>query len=285
MVPGELAGMKDCSDATLRRLLASDIPAAMQLSTEAGWNQTADDWRMLLELSPRGCLAVELDGQVVSTATLLCYGRRLAWIGMVLTKMSCRGRGLARRLLTEALTIADQMKIETVKLDATDHGEPLYTKLGFRQEQPVERWIRPGYIALPKPQSRADTNLSLNWHVSDSAAFGVDRSEVLKGLTHHTAPLSAAHSFLLSRPGRVHQYLGPCIAETPVIARTLIENALQTPSPEGWAWDLLPANTASVAIAHDCSFSPKRRLMRMVRGKDLRTQENRIYAIAGFELG
>src|SRR5262245_27468780 len=119
VVPGELARMKDFASATLRRLLVSDIPAAVQLSSEAGWNQTADDWHMLIELSPQSCLALELNGEVVSTATLLCYGRRLAWIGMVLTKMCCRGRGFARRLLTEALAIADGMHIETVKLDAT----------------------------------------------------------------------------------------------------------------------------------------------------------------------
>lgn len=277
--------MKDFASATLRRLLVSDIPAAVQLSSEAGWNQTADDWHMLIELSPQSCLALELNGEVVSTATLLCYGRRLAWIGMVLTKMCCRGRGFARRLLTEALAIADGMHIETVKLDATDQGEPLYEKMGFRREQTVERWVRPAYTALPKPHSCADANLSWSWHASDSAAFGVDREEVLMSLARRHPPLSSAHSFLLSRPGRMRRYLGPCIAETPAIARTLIENALQTPSPEGWAWDLLPANAAAVAIAHDCSFSPKRRLVRMVRGQDLRAQESRIYAIAGFELG
>src|SRR5437762_3624981 len=39
----------------LRNLNNNDLPAAMELSTLAGWNQTADDWRMLLELAPDGC--------------------------------------------------------------------------------------------------------------------------------------------------------------------------------------------------------------------------------------
>ena len=95
--------MNDCAGTILRRLAASDVPAALELSEQAGWNQTADDWRMLIDLAPEGCLAIEVEGKLAATTTLLCYGRRLAWIGMVLTKKSYRGRGFARRLLTQAL--------------------------------------------------------------------------------------------------------------------------------------------------------------------------------------
>ena len=84
--------MSDGSGAILRNLVASDIPAAIGLSEEAGWNQTSEDWRMLIDLAPQGCLAIEADGQLAATTTLLCYGRRLAWIGMVLTRVSKRGR-------------------------------------------------------------------------------------------------------------------------------------------------------------------------------------------------
>ena len=80
--------MSDCPGAILRRLVASDIPAAAELSEQAGWNQTPDDWRMLIDLAPEGCLAIEVGGELAATTTLLGYGRRLAWIGMVLTKTS-----------------------------------------------------------------------------------------------------------------------------------------------------------------------------------------------------
>src|SRR5215472_11367337 len=103
----------------LRRLRAQDIPAAAQLSAQAGWNQTEEDWRTLLELGPEGCLAIEVDGHLAATTTLLCYGRRLAWIGMVLTKAEFQRRGFAKRLFREALKQADAMGIATIKLDAT----------------------------------------------------------------------------------------------------------------------------------------------------------------------
>ena len=110
----------------MRKLEPSDIPAALELSAQAGWNQTAEDWRTLVDLSVKGCLGIEVDGELASTTTLLCYGTRLAWIGMVLTRTRYRGRGFARRLLMQALRLADEMHIETVKLDATEQGQPLY---------------------------------------------------------------------------------------------------------------------------------------------------------------
>src|SRR6476660_2594057 len=110
--------------------------------------------------------------------TLLCYGSTLAWLGMVLTRKKFRGQGLARRLLSETLALANQMKIETVKLDATDQGQPLYEKLGFRCEQPVERWERAATGSTGILNGRSGS-LSPEHLIADRESFGADRSELL----------------------------------------------------------------------------------------------------------
>src|ERR1700680_1423721 len=86
-----------------RLLKAGDVPQAMRLKDAAGWNQTAEDWRLLMELSPDGCFGIEGDGELASTTTAVCYGADLAWIGMVLTAAEYRGRGFARMLMRHAL--------------------------------------------------------------------------------------------------------------------------------------------------------------------------------------
>jgi len=271
--------------AILRKLHAGDVPAAMSLSSEAGWNQTADDWRMLIDLAPESCLGIEIDGELASTATLLCYGRRLGWIGMVLTRIAFRGRGFARRLLTETLTLADRMKIESVKLDATDQGQPLYERLGFRPEQPVERWTRSEGLSSFANAKFADEPPPKDWHAADPAAFGFDRTPLLESLAARHAPLTSDRSYLLTRPGRLTHYVGPGVADSRSMARTLMERALQMPNRSGFSWDILIENTAAVTLARELGFTPKRHLLRMVRGKEMRGQEQSIFAIAGFELG
>ena len=271
------------NDPILRKLTTADISGALALSTEAGWNQTADDWRMLIELSPQGCIAIGVEGEVVSTATLTCYGTKLAWIGMVLTRIKYRGRGFAMRLLKECLGLADELGIESVKLDATNLGQPLYEKLGFRAEQPVERWWRAGREdAMPPSVPPPSSN---DWQSADQNAFGVDRSALLAKLARRHPPLATENSYLLTRTGREISYLGPSVCSSPPTARQLIEHALQNPSARGWFWDLLLANKPAVSLAEEFGFAPKRHLLRMVRGKDVRGNEAAVYALAGFELG
>lgn len=279
--------MASYSGVVIRGLIASDIPSALQLSSEAGWNQTSSDWCTLLELTPEGCLAIEVEGELAATTTLMCYGQRLAWIGMVLTRTRHRGRGFARRLMTHALDLADQMQIETVKLDATDHGRPLYEKLDFHSEQVVQRWWRAGDAGLANV-TIVDQQTSRDvWPDRDLRAFGADRKKLLSSLSRLNPPLMFGNSYLFTRTGRLASHLGPCVCETPEAASTLIELALQTRSDGGggWYWDLLPANEHAVALARALSFTPKRHLIRMVRGREQRGNEQAIFAIAGFELG
>ena len=276
-----------------RLMKPGDRARAVELSSVAGWNQTPEDWQMLLDLTPTGCFGIEVDGRLVATATLLSYQPRLAWIGMVLTHPEYRGRGFARRLVLAALARADSLGIETVKLDATDQGRPLYESLGFQAEQPVERWFRPGLPDSPPPKSRtsesrataSSSELSRALRDLDSQAFGADRSIVLQKLVRRTALRASSNAFLFTRAGRTTEYLGPCVAADPAVAQAIITGAVTASTRSAWSWDLLPANQNAVALAAELGFTRQRFLTRMGRGKPLGGCDEMVYAIAGFELG
>jgi len=266
----------------LRLMRNDDLPAAVELSTLAGWKQTAEDWRMLMGLAPAGCFALEVEGKLVSTTTLLSYGRRLAWIGMVLTHPDYRGRGFASRLLRHVLEYADSSAIETIKLDATELGRPIYERFGFSAEQPVMRWVRPGddKSCIRSGHGRCDEN----WRGLDIEAFGADRWPLLQKLSGRCQVSSRSNAFLFARAGRVTAYLGPCVASTREAARELITGCLATHSTS-WCWDLLPSNQGATALASELGFAPQRHLTRMYRGKPLNGRDDMVYALAGFELG
>jgi len=235
----------------IRPLTPEDIEDAFELSSLAGWNQTRDDWRLLLDTA-EVCLAIETQRRLASTATLICYDRKLAWLGMVLTHPDFRRRGFARLLMNEMMERALELEMPTVKLDATDSGRSLYESFGFRAEQPVERWQRPG---------------------------GADEAELPRGrIVQHD-------SYVADRAGRLNRYLGPCVARDADTARELIDRMLARAPGIGWFWDLLPENRAAVEIARELGFERVRTLTRMVWGRDLRGNEERVFAIAGFELG
>jgi hypothetical protein len=88
----------------------------------------------------------------------------------------------------------------------------------------------------------------------------------------------------MHRDGLRASYLGPCIARTQAGAARLIASVLAY--DEGpWLWDLLPGNSAAVALATGFGFRLERSLVRMFRGTPLRGDESMLYAIAGFEFG
>jgi ribosomal protein S18 acetylase RimI-like enzyme len=270
---------------TLRELRQSDLPDALELSRLAGWNQTKEDWELLLRLDPQGCFGIEVEHHIVATATLLCYGKQLAWIGMVLTKPNYRRKGFARRLMQAALDRAAALKIDSVKLDATADGQPLYEKLRFVTEQIVERWFRDGVQRQEQETSAPRGFLTGGSNEMDREAFGADRSAVLHELAERNPPIATPEGFCVSRAGARSRYLGPCVAAGQQTARTVIEQILRASPGSSWYWDILATNEKAVALAQEFNFVRQRRLERMVFGGRIATNDRLVYAIAGFELG
>jgi len=231
----------------------------MRLKEAAGWNQTLADWRALLAVSPSGCFGMEVDGRVVSSATAVVHGG-VGWVGMVLTDPQFRGRGFATALMGRALEHLDAL-VETVKLDASAEGEPLYRKLGFVEEAVIERWV--GSVFEDSPLS--GRYLGPLRH----AAIPIDRVAECEG------------AWAAGRAGSGAWYFGPCYGrgsdDVERVARALLKG-------RGRAyWDLFPGHKAA-AVAGRLGFEPSRRLLRMVRGRAVPTPED-VYAIAGFEWG
>lgn len=271
----------------LRRLTVADVPEALQLSAAAGWNQTAADWLTLMQVAPETCFAIECDGTLVATTTLVCYGEQLAWVGMVLTNTRFQRRGFASRLVDHALECADARGIASVKLDATEQGLPVYERLGFRAEQEIQRWAAtPAVVAGPSPpssDSASTPTCSLELKL-DRAASGVDRYALLQMLNRRIPPRCNHEGFLLSRPGARASYIGPFVARNRDAADRLVRSCFNT-GDTTWFWDILSSNHDAVSLASEFGFTPRRTLMRMVRGADLRGNDNLTYGIAGFELG
>jgi GNAT superfamily N-acetyltransferase len=262
-------------------MTAADIPVAMRLKEAAGWNQTEQDWRNVLRLAPDGCFGIDVEGALAATTTAVCYGRELAWIGMVLTDPDRRGQGLARKLMEHALAYLED-RADWIKLDATDMGHPLYKKLGFEDECPVERWSCRADFSLrgtSVPLSQLDETL-------DRQAFGTDRRELLSVLAAIES-IATAQGYAMGRAGSKATYFGPCVAQTSEAARHLVKGFLARHAGETIYWDLLPHNKEALHIARDCGFQPLRKLMRMARpGRaPFPHDDGLIYAIAGFEYG
>jgi GNAT superfamily N-acetyltransferase len=132
--------MKNPDTVEIELLSESHLPGALRLTEQSQWNQTGRDWRRLLQLRPRGCFGASLGGRLVGTVTTVTYGTDLAWIGMMLVDPDFRRGGLGTRLMQTALEHLERIGVNSIKLDATPAGRPLYESMGFRPEGLIERW-------------------------------------------------------------------------------------------------------------------------------------------------
>jgi GNAT superfamily N-acetyltransferase len=283
----------------IRRMVHADIPAVVRLKEEAGWNQTAPDWENLLALEPEGCWVWEAQQTplaaktLVGSTTIVCYGRDLAWIGMVLVAPEFRRQGIARQLMEQALRLADERGVARVALDATAMGQPLYRQLGFEDDTPIERWEG----TAPVTEDREDEKLQPAGAVHlaqitdlDRLAFGADRRALIEHLlaTPSANGWVARGGHLLARPGTRAHFLGPCVAEDPQTARRLVQALFAAYGGRRFYWDLLPENREARALAAGFGFQCVRSLIRMSRpavSAEGCPQASWQYALAGFEYG
>ncbi len=270
----------------VRQLCAADIPQAMSLKESAGWNQTEADWVRLMEMEPEGCWGVEVEGRLAATTTLVTYGGALAWIGMVLAHPESRGRGFASLLVHHALDVARLRGVSCLRLDATETGTAIYSKLGFAVECSLERWKRaPGKFSGTPPDLPDGFDASL-----DLAAFGVDRTHLLTRLASAESALIPSRGFAMGRPGSHAFYFGPCVCVGQTVARELLAWYVARHFDQPIYWDLFPENRGAVQLAREYGFESVRYLTRMCRRLSVQStypEPNNpfVYAIAGFELG
>jgi GNAT superfamily N-acetyltransferase len=260
-----------------------DLDQAYALSTEAGWNQTKEDWKRLVDLAPSSSFGVHHEGRLIATGVALIYSRRLAWIGMVITKQEHRGQGHARRLLERCIDECDQRGVECVKLDATELGRPVYHKLGFVDERPISRWWRNGGAKPQMRPLRSWLDLSL-----DLEAFGADRSALLNRLAEHELYGVEGRGYAFARPGRMAWHFGPCVSRDSSTAERLLAAFLASHGGEPSILDLCDDHGDAARIARAAGYQPVRYLTRMYRGDPSGAQLASgplVYNLGAFEYG
>lgn len=275
---------------SIRAMTHADIAEGMRLCRACNWNQLEDDWRLFLELEGAGCRIAEQDGAIAGTAAYLAYGRDFSWIAMMLVDPRVRRGGIGSALLASALDcLRDQ---DTVRLDATPAGEPLYRRFGFVGEYPLARsaltvdgatFTPTGGTARPMQAAELPEILA-----RDRAVFGADRGALLASFYRRAPDLAwvAGDGYCFGRPGYRYSQLGPVIAPDPETARQLVSYCLVAQHGKRFAMDVPRHSPDWIAWLESAGFAIERPFLRMCRGRlpDAGAPE-RQFAIGGPEFG
>lgn len=280
----------------LRPMTLADVPLGMRLKGAAGWNQTPQDWQMLLEAG-FGLVASVGDSDV-GTATVVPYpglegAAGFSWIGMVLVDPAFRRRGIGTQLLEAAIAAAEPYG--AVGLDATPQGRPLYAQMGFIAHYGLVRMRRPAAPLVAGPPDTCDPVSDamlpdlIRW---DAPVFGAQRAAVLQALARR-APAYAISlwragtlvGYIMGRSGSDAEQLGPLIAEDETTAQALLSAALRACAGRPVIVAVPTDRGPWVGWLDSLGFVRRRPFTRMVLGSaaPLGTP-NKQFAIAGPEI-
>lgn len=278
-----------------------DIGFAVGLICREGWGHTRVDLQRLLSLSPEGSYVWEVGGRPCGFVTSVRH-RSTAMIGHVLVSSESRGRQVGKGLLRELLSDIDSAGITSAMLYATAEGSKLYEQFGFRNSG--HELVAVGILVKDSERVRI-SNVCERLerddieHISslDARTFGDDRAPLITRLFDEFPE----HCFKLEKHGEIEGFafgrrtpigfdIGPwiCMSGSREDATTLLDSVIKS-FPCGGRTDISPfaANQHFARIVG--RYHPYRKAERvqlMIRGEPRYTTEvNKVYGVAGFELG
>ncbi|MCW3105628.1 MAG: family N-acetyltransferase [Segetibacter sp.] len=281
---------------TLRPMELNDIGEAMKLSTAEGWNQTENDWRVLIENPENVCLLAESDKKVIGTTTAINYSNDVAWIGMVLVNREYRGLGVAKSLLTAIFKKVESCK--SVKLDATPAGQQVYHQLRFKDEYLIARMTNLSMKDLPPVNEDSVAEPIRLQHLPEIVAldafiFGAKRQQLIEYLLKQCQGKgwllkrdNKVVGFTLGRDGNKYHHIGPVVAETTLDAKILISKALASLNDQPVVVDVLHDKEELINWLNSIGFIEQRHFIRMYKDENPFPGEiDKQYLICGPEFG
>jgi ribosomal protein S18 acetylase RimI-like enzyme len=280
----------------IRRMLKSDLKEAISLGFSEGWNQTEKDWMLMLDNPLNICIVAEHNNKIAGTATAFTYDKDIAWIGMVLVDKSLRGQGAGKMLLK--YLIDNLQHIESVKLDATPAGQPLYANLGFIEEYKIFRMTNTSvkdFTPVPVLNETTKTEYQNLPEIieKDKDAFGTDRSYLLNRL-YKNFPQKAfivkinqnVDGYIFGRDGARFHYIGPAYCSGTSIAISLISRTLQSLKDQSVALDVPEDKEELISWLESVGFVKQRHFVRMyLKSNRFKGLAEKQYLISGPEFG
>ena len=276
----------------IRLMRKNDRPFLDNMVTTVGWNQIEKDWDRYIDMEPRGCFVAEFNGLPVGTATTISYEDRIGWIGMVIVSPIARGRGIGTALLKRCIDYLSPT-VQTIKLDATPLGEPVYRKLGFEKECNIVRME-----ATAKPANETILPCISNRNKSkiiafDKMSFGASREKVLVRLINEYPDYSAfiekdgqILGYALANKGRRQWHIGPVVVNSISHLNILLSSIMTKLVFKNVYMDVPVFSDERFCILKNFGFKDVRSYTRMYLGENPNSGKlDKIFATARAEKG
>ena len=271
------------SELRLERLFPSAISENVALAESVGWPDDDADWRVIHEAA--FVLGARHGATLVGQGVLAWYEPSSGTIAKMIVSPTMQRQGLGAKLLDGLLREADERHLSSLGLVATPFGAPLYAGRGFRVTGEVAVFI--GAPRLEPVEAAVSPIADIEQAIACEQRFiSCSRAAMLRAC-HRESKASAVvtssdgsvRGFALASARRTYVLVGPVIAESESIARTLI-GAIFAANPGNVRIDVPAEHVALRAWLSELGLPEKGIRPEMTRGGALPWQVPQRFALA-----
>lgn len=139
-----------------------------------GWSDISVEFRRYISYDFSEPVKVSIDNKIVGVGSAIIF-KESAWLAHIIVDRAYRNRGIGSQILDFLITALKAKEIETILLIATEMGEPVYKKAGFR--------LVSDYIFFERASSWTDNEISENIRPFDQKFYGqlIELDETISG--------------------------------------------------------------------------------------------------------
>lgn len=226
----------------------------------------------------------EEKGKIIGLGAIFFFGD-ICFIGYMAVLPEIRHKGLGTTIFRNLVKIGKLKGCKTFMLYATELGEPIYHKFGFRSKYDTRLYklpIKP--LTSQKTNKKVNqTNIFPNWAaLIDKNTIGFDRSEFLQLKINHGSILITVHKegFALVSSSR----LGPVISKSFHTAVSLINEGIKL----GANHIIMPKHSHFPSKIFDLvnlTETDSESNLKMVYGKEVTQHLDQFYALGNYAKG
>jgi GNAT superfamily N-acetyltransferase len=161
-------------------MMPADVDEAADAVSRSGWGDRRIKLAWVAGHAACRPFVAERDGAIVGTGITTVNGS-VGWIGTIWVDPAWRGGGLGKALTLATIEAAESAGCSTLVLVATEAGQQLYERLGFRIQTNYRIVETPGLgggAGAPRVRPFRESDLPALIEL-DAAATGEDRAHVL----------------------------------------------------------------------------------------------------------
>lgn len=288
--------MNDITSTSIRQMTRDELDIAVEWARLEGWNPGLHDADVFWQTDPQGFLALERDGEMVGSGSIVSYDGEFGFMGFFIVRSDMRNEGLGRDLwLARRDKLLSRLKPgAAIGMDGVFSMQPFYAKGGFEFSHRNLRMQTTGQNldydkSCVMPFSEKDF---LDIEKIDRRCFGFARNSFLKNWLSMPESTTFVYrntneclGFGTIRRCNSGWKIGPLFAKTSDIANQLFRALNTVAIGDSIFLDTPEINENAVGLASQYKMTECFGCARMYYGSPPNLPYNEIYGVTTFELG